>query len=169
VPLSAPEDSRPVLSQTAEYALRALLYMAEHGDTAPYRVTALAETLRIPQNYLSKTMHLLARQGVLTSSRGKHGGFRLARPAHQIALLDVIRPFDQMEARRQCLLGRPTCSDATPCAAHARWKDLADRTLTFFRDTTLADITTPVAGGRADRRTGVPKAVFSTRTRGTRG
>lgn len=138
-----PDTGRPVLSQTAEYALRAALYMAEHGDDGPYRVTALAEALRIPQNYLSKTMHTLARSGVLVSARGKHGGFRLARPASEIPLLEVIRPFDQLEARRQCLLGRPTCSDATPCAAHARWKELADRTTAFFRDTTLADITTP--------------------------
>lgn len=140
---STPETGRPVLSQTAEYALRAALYMAEHGDAEPYRVTALAEALRIPQNYLSKTMHALARSGVLVSARGKHGGFRLARPASEIHLLEVIRPFDQLEARRQCLLGRPTCSDATPCAAHARWKELADRTTAFFRDTTLADITKP--------------------------
>lgn len=138
-----------MLSQTAEYALRAVLYMAEHGDAEPYRVTALAEALRIPQNYLSKTMHQLARQGVLTSSRGKFGGFRLARPPAEIPLLEVIRPFDQLEARRQCLLGRPTCSDATPCAAHARWKNLADNTTAFFRDTTLADITTPTGKGRA--------------------
>lgn len=138
-----PENSRPVLSQTAEYALRAALYMAEHGDAEPYRVTTLAEALRIPQNYLSKTMHTLARSGILTSARGKHGGFRLARPASEIPLLEVIRPFDQLEARRQCLLGRPTCSDATPCAAHARWKEVADTTAAFFRDTTLADIIAP--------------------------
>lgn len=139
-----PENARPVLSQTAEYALRAALYMAEHGDAEPYRVTALAEALKIPQNYLSKTMHTLARSGVVSSMRGKHGGFRLARPASEIPLLEVIRPFDQLEARRQCLLGRPTCSDATPCAAHARWKELADRTAAFFRDTSLADIISPV-------------------------
>ncbi len=148
MPLPHAENSRPVLSQTAEYALRAALYMAEHGGDEPYRVTQLAEALRIPQNYLSKTMHILARQGVLTSSRGMRGGFRLARPASQIPLLEVIRPFDQLEARRQCLLGRPTCSDATPCAAHARWKDLADTTTAFFRDTTLADITTKPAAGK---------------------
>lgn len=141
---SPAENSRPVLSQTAEYALRTVLYMAEHGDADPYRVTALAEALSIPQNYLSKTMHLLARQGTLTSSRGKNGGFRLARPAADIPLLEIIRPFDQLEARRQCLLGRTTCSDDTPCAAHARWKDVADRTAEFFRDTTVADIITPV-------------------------
>lgn len=153
MPQTAPEESRPVLSQTAEYALRAVLYMAEHGDADPYRVTTLAEALKIPQNYLSKTMHLLARQGTLTSMRGKNGGFRLARPASEIPLLEVIRPFDQLEARRMCLLGRPTCSDATPCAAHARWKDLADNTTAFFRDTTLADITTPLPkrGGRTPR------------------
>lgn len=139
------QEQRPVLSQTAEYALRTVLYMAEHAAAAPFRVAELAAELRIPRNYLSKTMHLLARQGVLTSSRGKSGGFRLARPASQLRLLDVIRPFDHLEARRQCLLGRPSCSDATPCAAHARWKDLADRTTAFFRDTTVADITTAEA------------------------
>lgn len=150
---ATPENYRPVLSQTAEYALRAVLHMAEHGDVEPYRVTALAEALKIPQNYLSKTMHALARSGVVTSSRGKHGGFRLARPANTIALLDVIRPFDQLEARRQCLLGRPTCSDATPCAAHARWKQVADLTTGFFRDTTLADIVRPEGRRRLARRT----------------
>lgn len=159
MPLTAVEDSRPVLSQTAEYALRAVLYMAEHGDAEPYRVTTLAEALRIPQNYLSKTMHLLARAGILTSARGKHGGFRLARPAAQIPLLEVIRPFDQLEARRQCLLGRPSCSDATPCAAHARWKQVADTTTAFFRDTTVAEIISaprPTPRGRptASLRTG---------------
>lgn len=131
----------PVLSQTAEYALRTVLHLAGRPeDSGPARVGELARTLGIPQNYLSKTLHLLAREGVLASSRGKHGGFQLARPADRITLLDVVAPFDRMEQRRQCLLGRPTCSDVTPCAAHQRWRDTAEKVASFFRETTVADL-----------------------------
>lgn len=131
----------PVLSQTAEYALRTVLHLAARPqESGLARVGELASTLGIPQNYLSKTLHLLAREGILTSTRGKHGGFRLARPADRITLLEVVGPFDRMEQRRQCLLGRPTCSDVTPCAAHERWRDTAEKVSSFFRETTVADL-----------------------------
>ena len=130
-----------MLSQTAEYALRAVLFIAEHGDGRPCRVADISVRLGIPQNYLSKTMHLLARNEILASSRGKSGGFRLAKPADQITLAEIVRPFEQLDARTSCLLGRPTCSDATPCAAHQRWKAVADSTKAFLRNTTVAEIT----------------------------
>ena len=67
-----------MLSQTAEYALRAVLYVAEHGDDRLVQVSEMARVLRIPRNYLSKIVHALVREGVLHSTRGKSGGFRLA-------------------------------------------------------------------------------------------
>ncbi|MFZ5623529.1 MAG: RrF2 family transcriptional regulator [Gemmatimonadota bacterium] len=147
-----------MLSQTAEYALRTVLYLAEHSGDQPVRATQLAQALKVPRNYLSKTLHLLAREGILASSRGKTGGFRLARPPEDITVLDVIGPFDRIEQRRECLLGRPTCSDATPCAAHARWKDVSAQLSAFFRDTTIGDLigTGRVSSGRAVASSGQP-------------
>lgn len=130
-----------MLSQTAEYALRAVLALAEAGSDQPVGAAHLAATLGIPQNYLSKTLHQLARAGVLDSTRGKAGGFRLARPAARISLLEVVSPFDDVTGRRTCLMGQPVCSDHNSCAAHERWKDVAERTAEFFRDTTIADLT----------------------------
>lgn len=129
-----------MLSQTAEYALRAVLHLAQHGGERPVRVLEMAAELRIPRNYLSKILHQLARQGVLLSLRGKAGGFQLAVPAEQLALSTVIVPFDRVEERRRCLLGRPQCSDHRACAAHTRWKEVADRVAEFFRETTVADL-----------------------------
>jgi Rrf2 family protein len=129
-----------VLSQTAEYALRAVLALADESQGQPLGAAHLANVLGIPQNYLSKTLHQLARAGVLESNRGKLGGFRLAREASRITLLEVVSPFDDVSSRRACLLGRPVCSDQSACAAHARWKDVSERTATFFRETTLADL-----------------------------
>jgi Rrf2 family transcriptional regulator, iron-sulfur cluster assembly transcription factor len=137
-----------MLSQTAEYALRAALFLAEHPDRMPARVGDLAGALRVPQNYLSKTLHQLARAGVLASTRGKHGGFRLARDAGEITLLEIVAPFEHFDERRQCILGRAVCSDAAPCQAHLRWKEVQERTTSFFRDTTLRDLIRLPAVGR---------------------
>src|SRR5512145_1395301 len=93
---SSAESSPLMLSQTAEYALRASLWIAEHPDRAPVRVGDLAEALNIPQNYLSKTLHLLARAGVLQSMRGRQGGFRLARPAARTPLIEIVQPFERL-------------------------------------------------------------------------
>jgi Rrf2 family protein len=128
-----------VLSQTAEYALRTVVHMAADG-TGPHRVEGLAQTLGIPRNYLSKTLHQLARAGVLDSTRGPGGGFRLARPPQRIRLIDVVRPFDDLGEGRRCLLGNPVCSDRTACEAHEKWKNVSERLAGFFRDTTVGDL-----------------------------
>lgn len=129
-----------MLSQTAEYALRAVLTIAAEPSGAAVGASRIATVLRIPSNYLSKTLHQLARAKVLESTRGKLGGFRLARPPERIPLIDIVAPFDDVTGRRTCLMGRPVCSDTTACAAHARWKQVAELSAAFFRETTVADL-----------------------------
>lgn len=129
-----------MLSQTAEYALRAVVLLAEQTPGTPARVGKLAETLDIPQNYLSKTLHLLALTGVLSSARGKGGGFMLARPASDITLFDIVDPFDRLGARPACLMGQGECSESHACAAHATWKAVSEQVQAFFLQTTLADL-----------------------------
>lgn len=130
-----------MISQTAEYALRAVLHLAQHSDrSSPVRVGKIADELGIPQNYLSKILHQLARTGVLVSLRGKSGGFWLAAPPDRLPLSAIITPFDRVEERRRCLLGRPQCSDRSACTAHTRWKEVADTVAEFFGHTTIADL-----------------------------
>lgn len=140
-----------MLSQTAEYALRAALAMAEQPEDA-VRVGDLATRLRVPQNYLSKTLHQLARSGILVSTRGKYGGFRLARAPEEISLYEIVAPFERFGDKRPCLLGRAVCSDLAPCAAHDRWKDVKARTNAFFLNTSLKDLIHPHAAAPAPRR-----------------
>lgn len=130
--------STPVLSQTAEYALRAVLYIAARGGTRAVRSDEIAVALHIPKSYLSKTLRTLAKAGGLTSERGRAGGFRLASPASQLLLERVVAPFEEGAARRHCLLGGEVCSDLTACAAHHAWKATAEHIAVFFRTTTLA-------------------------------
>ena len=132
-----------MLSQTAEYALSAVLFLAERGDGRPVRVEEIGAALGIPANYLSKTLATLVRARVLSSMRGPHGGFQLAVAPEDLPLIKVVAPFDRLLERRHCLLGRPECSDRTACAAHHQWKQTADTVAAFFRTTTVADIKGP--------------------------
>lgn len=129
-----------ILSQTAVYALKATLCLAEASPERRLRVDDVASRLGVPRNYLSKIMHALARGGVLTSSRGPGGGFALARPAGEVRLSEVVEPFGGASLESGCLLGRPQCSDANPCAAHERWKSVAKSVKSFMEDTSIADL-----------------------------
>lgn len=135
-----------MLSLTSEYALRAVLYIADQGGDGAVRVEGLADALGLPRNYLSKTLNLLAHRGILHSTRGPTGGFRLAVPASELTLADVVEGFDPDATHRGCLLGRPQCSDANPCPAHHRWRSVAAEVRAFFEGTTVSDLLEDSAG-----------------------
>ena len=130
-----------MLSDTAEYALRATLYIAQHADgDRLVRTEEAAEALGVPRNYLSKILHVLARHGVLSSTRGPLGGFRLAHAADEMPLYRILEPFDPVGPQRTCILGRAECNDGNPCPAHRCWKDISEKVLAFFRKTTVGDL-----------------------------
>ena len=129
-----------MLSGTAEYALRAVVYIARRGTEVPVQADDLAEAVDVPRNYLGKVLHQLVRAGILQSSRGKNGGFKLARDPKDLTLLEIASLFDRLEGRRHCLLGRPECSDTNPCPVHHRWRETSEQISRFFRETTLADV-----------------------------
>jgi len=90
-----------MFSQTTEYALRAMACLA----LAPHHLVptnALAEMTKVPGNYLAKVLQQLAQVGLINGRRGVGGGYRLARPAANINLLDVINAVDALKRREPC-------------------------------------------------------------------
>src|SRR5678816_3831863 len=87
------ESSSMWLSSTAQQAIHAVLCIAGSADDGPVRVDEIVAVIGCPRNYLSKTLHLLVRAGVLRSERGPKGGFRLANPPDRITLAHVVAPF----------------------------------------------------------------------------
>jgi Rrf2 family protein len=129
-----------VISRTAGYALNAVIHIARHDAGGAVSAAALAGALDVPANYLSKILRDLARVGLLTSDRGRRGGFRLARPAGTIRLVEVVELFDPLDERRQCLLGRGACSAVGSCPAHQAWKEASAPLIRFFESRTVADL-----------------------------
>lgn len=128
-----------LLPQTAEYAVRAVLHIAAYADARPLRGGEIATSLGVPHNYLSKTLHQLARSGLLASARGPTGGFRLAVPADELTLERVVSTFTGAASSR-CLLRDTACGDSPTCAVHARWAPVAAQLQHFFGATTIADL-----------------------------
>lgn len=135
-----------LLSQTAVYALKATLCLSEPAVDGPMRVDDIAERLEVPRNYLSKILHVLARNRVLDSTRGPGGGFTLRARPEDVTLLEIVQHFDALPDEAGCLLGKERCSDDDPCPAHDRWRDVARSVHDFFSNTTLADLAKTPAG-----------------------
>lgn len=128
-----------MLSLTGEYALRAIVYLTQNADRCPITGREVAEEAGIPPKYLSKILGDLVRHGVLDSSRGKSGGFRLRRSARETTLYDVLRPFEQFDAMR-CPFGNDRCNEQDPCLAHTEWKRVVETERRFLLDTSVYDV-----------------------------
>ncbi|MGH7140821.1 MAG: RrF2 family transcriptional regulator, partial [Pirellulales bacterium] len=93
-----------MISQTAEYALRAIVYLADQSET-PQTTQQIAEVTRVPAGYLAKVMQGLSRAGLVRAQRGLHGGFTLAVSAKKLTVLDVVRAVDPLRRIEHCPLG----------------------------------------------------------------
>src|ERR1041385_7919026 len=95
-----------MLSRTAEYALRAVVWLSDHPESL---VTgqAIAAATQVPSDYLAKVMQGLVRAGLVEAQRGKKGGFSLASKPDDITILDVINAVEPVRRIRSCPLGLP--------------------------------------------------------------
>lgn len=127
-----------MLSQTVEYALRAVVYLA---DQAPHPRTTeqIATRTRVPTAYLSKVLQSLARARVVSSQRGLHGGFLLARPADKLTILEIVNAVDPIQRIHQCPLGISTHGSVL-CPLHRRLDNAVASVEQAFANTTVAEI-----------------------------
>lgn len=128
------------ISQTSEHALRAVLFLAQRSRAASVSAASIADALGAPANYLSKTLHALARAGLVIGTPGPGGGFRLAVPAGELTVARVIAAFEDTAASGTCLLGGRSCDATRPCDAHQRWTALLLASRAPLEETTIADL-----------------------------
>lgn len=136
-----------MLNRSADHALRAVLYLAQHDGRCSG--DAIANALGVPRNYLGKVLNTLVHAGVLHSIRGPSGGFILAVPADTLTVACVLAPFQDAPTRSRCLLGDRACDAARPCAAHLRWSSVFSAIAAFYRETTVALLLQPLDVGGA--------------------
>jgi len=127
-----------MISQTAEYALRAMVYLAMN-DSEPQTTEQIAETTKVPAGYLSKVLQSLRRAGLVVSQRGLGGGFVLAKPPDKTSILEVVNAVDPIQRIRSCPLDLETHGTVL-CALHKRLDDAMSEVERAFARSTLEEI-----------------------------
>lgn len=125
-----------MISPTAEYALRAIVALAQ-ADGGTLVTAQMAEITRVPPGYLSKVLQVLRRGGLVRSKRGLGGGFTLSRPADKITVLEVVNAVDPVERITKCPLGI-SAHGAKLCALHAKLDAAIASVERSFAETTVA-------------------------------
>lgn len=128
-----------ILSQTSEYALRALALMSQ-DQRATHSSTSLHQRLRIPRKYLQRILTGLTKSGLIMSVRGRNGGYVFARSIKRIYLSQIIDAVERFEYSPSCLFGFKACPVDSRCAMHDVWSGSQMALIKMLTRTRLSDL-----------------------------
>ena len=136
------------LSTKGRYAVMALVDLAREGAAGPVTLAEIAARQAISLSYLEQLFARLRRKGLVQSARGPGGGYRLARPAGEIAVAEVVVAVDEPLKVTRCVAGARGCMPGGErCLTHDLWEELGRQIHGYLAGVSLAD----VAAGRVRR------------------
>ena len=107
-----------IFSKKCEYGIQAVLYLAAREKGTLVSAEEISKVLKIPREFVSKILQSLRESGLILSSKGKSGGFILAKDPSRIKLIDVVAAIDGLDMFDNCVLGFPECTPTHPCPVH---------------------------------------------------
>ncbi|HEX5148565.1 MAG TPA: Rrf2 family transcriptional regulator [Candidatus Limnocylindrales bacterium] len=128
------------LTRRGDYAVRAMLALGQHSGDDWLSVPAVSAAMAIPERFLPRIMADLVEAGLVQGRRGRTGGYRLARPADVISLLDIIAAAEREPDPRKCILRGGPCRLDGRCAVHDAFTGAREAMLDRLGATTLAEV-----------------------------
>ena len=130
-----------MLSNAAKYAIRATLYLAVNSsETKKVGAKKIAEEIKVPLPFLSKSLQQLTKSHVISSTKGPNGGFFIDEANGKKSIWDVISCMDGIEKFNQCFLGLSDCDNVNPCAVHHLVVGFRNKIMHEFRDKNIHEI-----------------------------
>lgn len=126
------------LSKKVDYALIALMHLAQQGDSTSWSAREIASGYGMPQDLLAKILQKLAREGIVASQQGTKGGYSLARPAASIDVVRVIEAVDGPLSLTQCVSEPGNCDQFDTCNIKSPLQRLNDQVLRMLAGVTIA-------------------------------
>ena len=126
-----------IFSKKCEYGMQAILYLAAKEKGALVSAEEISKVLKIPREFISKILQSLKDSGLINSSKGKSGGFSLAKSSSRIKLIDIVAAIDGLELFDDCVLGFPECSPTHPCPMHDTWGTLRTQAYDMLNSETI--------------------------------
>src|SRR5689334_13103937 len=134
------------ITRQADYAVRAVIYLARCGSETPVPTAEIAEAQKIPVTFLTKIVSQLSAAGILHTTRGARGGVVLARSANNISLLEIVETIDGPVLLNTCVLDPVSCPESLNCPVQHVWcQAQADLIMTLERAKLGQLVKTPVA------------------------
>ena len=130
-----------VFSKTFGYAVRGLLYIALVNETKPkIQMEEIAERLALPRHFLGKVMKKLAKEGIINSTKGPHGGFFINEDTLNTPLVKLIEITSEVDQFDSCILRMRKCNSNNPCPLHFQVETMKNQWRSLIADTTVGDL-----------------------------
>jgi Rrf2 family protein len=123
------------ITRQADYAVRAVLYLAQLEGEQRAATSQIAQKQQIPPSFLAKIVSQLSVAGLLQTSRGAHGGVALAKPAAEISLLEVVEAIDGPILLNICVADNGACTFEGTCPLHSIWCEAQAELVNRLRST----------------------------------
>lgn len=147
--LSGNLKTRLMFSKACEYAIRAAIFIAsesEKGQRASLK--DIAREIDSPEAFTAKTLQKLTRSGIITSTKGAHGGFDIKPELmSSIKVSQIVEAIDGDKVYTRCSLGLHNCSEDHPCPFHSRFKPVRIGLQNIVENTSLQDLTSGLIAG----------------------
>ena len=128
------------LTTTSKYAIRIMSFMANNSNLELFNAKKISQELNIPYKFMSKIMSDLAKANLIISIRGRDGGYKLAKEASQIKIIEILNVFDGFAHREECILGIGKCDGINKCSLHDQWYKPKQLIIDMFENTTLENL-----------------------------
>lgn len=126
-------------SKSCEYALRSVLFLASKTEGETVGIKVIASSLDIPTHFSSKIMQSLVKHGLVSSLKGKNGGFYLSNRDLDNPLIKVVFVIEGEDFFKKCGMGLKGCSDDQPCPIHRDVVELRDRLKFIFSNKSIRE------------------------------
>lgn len=131
-----------MLSNSCRYGIRAIIYLANQpASNGKTGIIKISKDLDLPTPFLAKILQQLAKQKILSSSKGPHGGFSLLRDPKKITLLDIVKAIDGEDIFTNCLMHNGPCKSVQknkiPCPLHNDYGIIRKNLMDLFRNRTI--------------------------------
>ncbi len=131
------------ITRQADYALRAMFYLARLEDGQRAATSQIAEEQHIPPSFLAKIISQLSIAGLIHTSRGARGGVALARPPEEISILEVVEAIDGPILLNECTHDPDSCPFGENCPLRPLWCETQAELVERLRKTTFAQFLKP--------------------------
>jgi Rrf2 family protein len=140
-----------MLSSTCRYGIRAVIYIASKDQNKGMTgIKQISKDLGLPSPFLSKILQQLAKQKVLNSAKGPHGGFSLVKDPKKITLFDIIKAIDGDEIFTDCVMHNGSCKSIErkkiPCTLHEDYDKVRGDMINLFQSRTIYDLVQKATG-----------------------